>query len=189
MASVIRGNDNFDSAKPFAPLSSTSVSGTPTTIDISLPSGYHYYILDIQNVRPTANAELNFRIMNGSTLLNASSYAYNIYYNAPDGSNQWNSQSSNYARITTAQDVGASYSEGASARLTFGNTDGANYPQGSYESGVHRDYYGGGRIHTMWTQTAWAYRVSTAYNKVRLFWSSGTTFQNQGTVKLYGVAE
>lgn len=167
-------------------ISDYDVSGTPTTIDVSLNSGYLYYIVDLQNIRPTSTGGLYMRIMQDSTLRSASSYAYNVWYNAPDGTNNWTSQSSSFAYVSSGQGVGSAYAEGLSASIKFSNFDGANYPQGSYMSGVHRDYYGGGRVHTMWYQTNWAYRSSDTYNKVRFYWSNGTTFQNQGSIRTYG---
>ena len=49
-------------------ISDYDVSGTPTTIDVSLNSGYLYYIVDLQNIRPTSTGSLYMRIMQDSTL-------------------------------------------------------------------------------------------------------------------------
>lgn len=190
MTTVLRGNDNFDSSDAegvLSPLHDYTVSGTPSSVSFNL-TGFRSYNVDLQNVKSStngANLRMQFSANSGSSYY-TSNYYYHFFYYAPDGANQgYNFSSGTFIQLISAQGVGSSYSEGGSVNIDIrcaGNSN--HYCNGSLNSGFHRDYYGGGRIHECWMSTGFGLRTAAAINNVKFFWSGGNF--TQGTIKITG---
>lgn len=87
MVSVIRGDDNFDSAGPFShwtSLSEVTLGGSAVSaIDITLPSGYDAYKIQFNIPTPTATSgSAQIRFLNGGTTQN---FSYTGFYTLSGG--------------------------------------------------------------------------------------------------------
>lgn len=190
MVTYLRGNDNFDSADAegiLAPLHEYAVSGTPSSVSFNL-TGFRSYNIDIQEAKSSTNGA-NLRMQfsaNGGSSYYTSNYFYHFMYYAPDGANQgYDFGSAGFMQLISAQGVGSSYSEGGSVNIDIRCTGTSNhYCNGTLNSGFHRDYYGGGRIHECFNPTNFGLRTAAAINNVKFFWSGGNW--TQGNIKITG---
>ena len=95
MASTIRGDDNFDSAGPFGSLeliSETSITSDVNYIDISFPTGYEGFYIDLLGlVCPSARnpGSLESRLKDSSNNLLTGPEYYYRHSSATDSSSSW----------------------------------------------------------------------------------------------------
>lgn len=163
-------------------ISSTDVSGTPSTIDITgfNASSYDAYVIIFANIRPSSDTTLELRT-------------------STDGGSTFDSGASNYDGVfLSVSTTAASGADAGSTELRLGSV-GTNAEETisgvieiffphltQYTHILSRTVALNSSSNPRMEQTA-GYRTSAAdVDAVRLFWGAGS-FENRGTISFYGI--
>lgn len=163
-------------------LGSVAPSGTPTYVEFALPAGFATFVFDCANIKPNASAQLAFQLsLNGGStwLTGLTDYSSGGTYNFSPNST---------ANVDgSAGLVTASVSNAHACRTRVELSPTIPGAVGSYFSSTGAGVEGGGTNYARWDYGGAGKQATTRPNRIRFFWSGGTTFGDIGRIAMMGV--
>jgi hypothetical protein len=156
-------------------------TGTPSTLELILPTGFSTFQFDLANLSPSANAAIIFQLSlnNGGTFITG----------ATDYTVGWTlSRSPGFIAPTTSSSgiVSLSIAGSSFMRSTVNLTLGATSAVPTYYTATSVGFSNSTSLHDVATSGGSMIATATRPNRIR-FVADGTTFRNFGRITMFGI--